>query len=107
MKQLIALAAVLGLAVSSWGLTPQAQVAPRATAAVVPEAQLGSYLAPRVWSYGKQWGMHRYTTFDNFNAGMQGGFAGLGGILGGIAGGPLGTFGVIIFGTFGAALGGY
>ena len=46
MKQLIALAAVLGLAVSSWGLTLQAApVAPGATAALV-EAQVGNYLRP-------------------------------------------------------------
>lgn len=49
MKKLTALAAVLGLAVSSWGLTPQAapasQVTLGATAATIVEAQLGHHLA--------------------------------------------------------------
>ena len=45
MKQFTALAAVLGLAVSSWGLTLQdAPVAPGATTAVLVEAQVGSHL---------------------------------------------------------------
>ena len=45
MKQFTALAAVLGLAVSSWGLTLQdAPAAPGTTAAVLVEAQVGSHL---------------------------------------------------------------
>jgi len=52
MKKLIALAAVLGLAVSSWGLTLQdAPVAPGATAAVLVEAQVGRHL-----TRGIMWG---------------------------------------------------
>ena len=44
MKQLIALAAVLGLAVSSWGLTLQAAPVAPGTTAVLVEAQVGNHL---------------------------------------------------------------
>ncbi len=109
MKKLMALAAVLGLAVSSWGLTvqeaPEAEVAPSASAVVVQEAQYGRWLAPRLWGWGGR-RMSRYITYDNFTAITEGAMASIGGTIGAVLGssaGPAGTFvGASVGVTFGA-----
>ena len=77
MKKLIALAAVLGLAVSSWGLTPQvapeAQMAPGATGVVIAEAQLGAYFGSAIYHIAHRVGV---TTIYYDNFGWDGRFGG-------------------------------
>ena len=107
MKQLIALAAVLGLAVSSWGLTPQvapeAQMAPGATGVVIAEAQLGAYFGRAIYHIAHRVGV---TTiyYDNFGwDGLFGGhLATMGGTIGAVLGG---TIGFAIGGPVGAIIG--
>ncbi len=111
MKKLMALAAALGLAVSSWGLTvqeaPEAGVAPSVSAVVVQEAQFGSWLAPRVWG----WGGHvlaPYIEYDNFGALMEGAMASIGGTIGGILGSSVSpVVGTIVGAGIGGGLGGW
>ncbi len=111
MKKLMALAAVLGLAVSSWGLTvqeaPEAQVVPSVGAVVAQEAQFGSWLAPRVWGWGGR-RLSRYITYDNFSALTEGAMASIGGTIGGILGSSLSPgVGTIIGAGIGGGLGGW
>jgi len=95
MKQLIALAAVLGLAVSSWGLTvqaaPSAHMASGTTASVSLEAQVGAHFAWGLWQYTRRPGAG-VIYYDNFGwDGLLGGhLAAIGGTIGGIIGGSVG-----------------
>lgn len=100
MKQLTALAAVLGLAVSSWGLTPpdvaEAQAAPGTTVAVVPEAQVGYHVGRGLADALRRADGHVIHHYDNF--GWDGLFGGhlvmiagtIGGLIGGAAGFTIG-----------------
>ena len=96
MKQLIALAAVLGLAVSSWGLTPpdvtEAQAAPGITAAIVPEAQVGYHVGRGLANALGRADGHVIHYYDNFGwDGLFGGhLATIAGTIGGLVGGATG-----------------
>lgn len=91
MKQLIALAAVLGLAVSSWGLTPQAtlgaQVTPGITAAIVVEAQVGRHLSQgtqgRRTRLGGELSFYATAVWDQFLGWYRSAFAAANGPVGG------------------------
>jgi len=111
MKQLIALAAVLGLAVSSWGLTPQDAPNVTATPALgveVAEAQVGSYYGPKIWRRMNVYGwVTDQSQFPHFQAMVEGAAAALGAFLGGSIGSTLGPAGTWAGGTLGAGFGAF
>lgn len=81
MKQLIALAAVLGLAVSSWGLTVQAAPVAPGTTAVLVEAQAGNYLRPT--NPGGMFSIHACPTIGHIQEWILTGLAKIRGYTGG------------------------
>ena len=93
MRKLIAAAAVIGLAVSSWGFTvqaePEAGAALGATGVAALDAQVGRHLERAMYRYTLPHG-YNYIVWDNFS-------------YGGLMGGHLST----IAGNIGAAIGGF
>ena len=112
MKKLIALAAAAGLAISSWGLTvqdaPEAKLAPVVAVSVVPDAQVGAWMAPRLYAWGsRRFGVHRYIVYDNFGSLMEGSMASIAGAIGSLLGGTLGVPGALAGAAIGGGLGGF
>lgn len=111
MKKLIALAAVLGLAVSSWGLTPQNASNVTATPALgieVAEAQIGSYYGPKIWRRINVYGwVTDESYYPHFQAMVEGAAAALGAFVGGAMGSYFGPYGTWIGGTMGAGAGSF
>lgn len=110
MKKLIALAAVLGLAVSSWGLTPQNASNVTATPALgveVAEAQMASYYGPMLW---RRWNPLQHLnedTMPHYQAALEGAAAAFGGLIGGAIGSPFGPAATWLGIVLGAAAGSY
>lgn len=112
MRKLIALAAAAGLAVSSWGLTVQdtaeANLAPVVAISVVPDAQVGAWVAPRLYDWGsRRFGMQRYIVYDTFGSLMEGSMASIAGTIGTLLGGTLGVPGALAGAAIGGGLGGF
>ena len=86
-KKLLTLIAVFGLALSSWGMTPDATDA--VTAGPQPQAQAGYGLVRGMWGYmGWRTDTIWYGMTSTFYTGFYGG---LGASAGFIMGGPVGS----------------
>lgn len=109
MKKLMALAAVLGLAVSSSGSTlagtPAVETAPSIHLSVLPDAQAGAWAGPRVYRVVVRWGGGRIISANTFNAFVEGAAAAAGAAIGATVGSSMGPVGLIGLTTLGGGLG--
>ena len=109
MKKLIALAAVLGLAFSSWGSTlegtPAVETAPSVNVSILPDAQVGAWAGPRLYRVVVRWGGGRLISGDTFNGFVEGALGAAGAAVGAAAGSGMGPVGLIGMAALGGGLG--